>query len=44
MYIFLFHYEIYYVSILPKIERKCVKYFMTWEEYLSTTYFLQNDV
>ena len=37
---FLFHSEIYHVSILPKIERKCGKYSMRWEEYLFTTFFL----
>ena len=36
--------EIYHCSILPKIERKSGKYFIRWQEYLSTTFFLQNDV
>ena len=41
---FLFASEIYYGSILLKIKRKCGKYFIRWEEYLSTTFSLQNDI
>ena len=43
---FLLASEIYHCSILPKakIERKSGKYFTRWQEYISTTFFLQNDV
>ena len=41
---FLLASEIYHCSILPKMERKSGKYFIRWQEYLSTTFSLQNDV
>ena len=41
---FLFASEIYHDSILLKIERKSGKYFIRGEEYLSTTFPLQNDI
>ena len=37
---FLLASEIYHYSIFPKIERKSGKYFIRWQEYVSTTFFL----